>query len=381
MAPGASAQKLRLLSRTKYGPVGSGQVVVHRGYAYVAPMKDVGTTILDVRNPRAPKVVAQLSVPPHTHSHKVQVAGDVMIANHERLSESKGTEFSAGIAIYDIRDPVAPRLLSVFATGGPGVHRFWFVDGRYAHLSAGAEGFTNQIYRIVDLVRPDRPEEVGRWWIPGQWTAGGETPDWPASWTVRVHGAPFAAGNRCVVGCHDWGWAILDISAPSRPRLVARHTFFPPFGDMLHTALPLAGRGLVICTQEALRTYADRRDRDKYMWIVDVREESNPIPIATFRVDPDGLARPEARFGPHNIHENRPGGLAREDRIYLTYFAGGLRVVDIRDPYRPVEIAAYVPELPTGIPQSNDVYVDADGLIYLVDRIDGQLDILEQDGL
>lgn len=378
MGTSPRVHNLRLLSRTTYGPTGSGQIVVDRGYAYAAAMETVGTTILDVRDPRAVKVVAQLPVPPNTHAHKVQVAGDLMVVNHERQPGYRGRDYQAGIAVYDIRDRTVPRLLATFDTGGPGVHRFWFVDGRYAHLSAGAEGYTNQIYRIVDLRRPDRPEEVGRWWIPGQWAAGGETPDWPASWTVRVHGAPFVNGNRCFVGCVDWGWAILDMTSWTRPTFIRRHTFFPPFGDMLHTALPLAQRRLVVCTQEALT--GDHRDDGKYMWLVDVREETNPVPVGAFWVERDAASPPGVRFGPHNIHENRPGGLQSEERIYLTYFAGGLRVVDIRDPFRPREIAAYVPEVASEVPQSNDVYVDADGLIYLVDRYDGRLDILEPAG-
>ena len=371
---------LRLISRTAYAPTGAGQVLVHQGHAYIAPMGDAGTTIVDVRNPRAPKVVAQLAVPPNTHCHKVQVADGLMVVNHERQPGYAGGEFSAGIAVYDVKDPSSPRHLAFFHTGGEGVHRFWFVDGRYAHLSAGAEGFTDQIYRIVDLRRPDRPEEAGRWWIPGQWAAGGERPLWPVDWRVRVHGAPFIVGTRCVVGCVDWGWAILDMTDLARPRLVTRYTFYPPFGDMLHTALPLPGRNLVICTQEALRKYREGRDREKYLWIVDVRDERNPIPVSAFRVDPRD-ANPDARFGPHNVHENRPGSLRREDRVYLTYFAGGLRVVDISDPFRPNEIACYIPEIPGGAAQSNDVYVDAGGLVYLVDRFDGSLEILEQDGV
>jgi len=356
-------------------------VIVDRGYAYVAPMETAGATIIDVRNPRSPVVAARVAAPPNTHCHKVQVANGLMVVNYERQPGYTGTEFSAGIAIYDVETPSAPRELAVFHTGGPGVHRFWFVDGRYAHLSAGAEGFTDHIYRIVDLRRPNHPEEVGRWWIPGQWTAGGERPDWPPGWRVRVHGAPFIVGNRCVMGCVDWGWVILDVGIISRPRLVARHTFFPPFGDMLHTAMPLPARSLVVCTQEALRAHRLGLDREKYLWIVDAREERNPIPVAAFGVDPQGLAHPEFRFGPHNIHENRPGSLQREDRVYLTYFAGGLRVVDIGDPLRPREVAWHVPDVPGGTPQSNDVYVDADGLIYLVDRFDGSLEILELDGV
>jgi len=375
------AHNLRLISRTSYGPVGAGQVIVHEGYAYIAPMKDIGTTIVDVRNPKAPNVIAQLRVPPNTHAHKVQVAGGVMVVNHERGPGYQGTDFSAGIEVYDVKDPASPRRLAFFGTGGTGVHRFWFTDGRYAHLAAGADGFRDQIYRILDLSRPDRPEEAGRWWIPGLWTAGGEQPDWPSTWRVRVHGAPFVVGNRCFVGCHDWGWAILDVTSLAQPRLITRHTFHPPFGDMLHTALPLPSRQLVACTQEGLRKHGEGRDREKYLWMVDVREERNPVPISAFRPDPDGLTHPDFRFGPHNIHENRPGSQQREDRIYLTFFAGGLRVVDVSDPMRPREIAWYVPDVSTGVPQSNDVYVDADGLVYVVDRLEGVLDVLEHAGV
>jgi hypothetical protein len=158
---------LRLISRTPYGPTGAGQVLVEDGFAYIAPMKDVGTTIVDVRNPKAPKIVAQLPVPANTHSHKVQVAGGLMVVNNEKLPSYSGADFSAGVGIYDVSNPTAPKPITFFATGGTGVHRFWFADGRYAHLSAGAEGYSDQIYRIIDLARPDRPEEVGRWGSPG----------------------------------------------------------------------------------------------------------------------------------------------------------------------------------------------------------------------
>ena len=67
MASGGRLHNLRLVSRTPYGPVGAGQVLVHRGYAYIAPMHEVGTTIVDVRRPREAKVVAQLPVPVHHH--------------------------------------------------------------------------------------------------------------------------------------------------------------------------------------------------------------------------------------------------------------------------------------------------------------------------
>ena len=61
-----------------------------------------------------------------------------------------------------------------------------------------------------------------------------------------------------------------------------------------------------------------------------------------------------------------------------TWFSGGLRIIDISDPYHPEEVACYVPEPVAGneFPLSNDVFVDESGLIYLIDRNNG-LDILQ----
>jgi hypothetical protein len=85
------------------------------------------------------------------------------------------------------------------------------------------------------------------------------------------------------------------------------------------------------------------------------------------------------RFGPHNVHEPKPGTLIDGDTVYLTYFNAGLRVFDVHDPSAPTEIAYYVPDPPAGqpTPQLNDVLVGPDGLIYVTDRLGGGLYILE----
>ena len=82
------------------------------------------------------------------------------------------------------------------------------------------------------------------------------------------------------------------------------------------------------------------------------------------------------RFGAHQFHEKNVGTL-----IYLTWFSGGLRIVDVADPFLPIEVGSFIPEPCGGFPsaQSNDVFVDERGLIYMVDRNCG-LDILEFDG-
>ncbi len=64
--------------------------------------------------------------------------------------------------------------------------------------------------------------------------------------------------------------------------------------------------------------------------------------------------------------------------MFATWFAGGLRVVDIKDSSKPTEIGHFIPPPPKGAaaPQSMDAEVDERGLVYLLDR-NGALDILE----
>ena len=125
----------------------------------------------------------------------------------------------------------------------------------------------------------------------------------------------------------------------------------------------------------------------KLIWVMDNREVSNPVSISTFPTPSDAdYVSKGAHFGPHNVHENRPGSFVSSERIFATYQNAGIRVFDIRDQYRPQEIAAFVPPRPArlidprpGRPQviqSCDVFVDKNGLIYSNDY-NGGLYILE----
>ncbi len=188
---------------------GAGQVTVAGDYAYVGhiPNKQrLGTSVLDVRDPKNPKVVSQISVEdPDSHSHKARVAGDIMIVNSERnmtpigrraeelprlrarlreslrrepshaeLAEKLGIKESdipvveaaernpyaqGGFRIYDVSDRTKPRLLAFQKTGGIGVHRF-DMDERYAYISTEMAGYIGNILVIYDIGDPTRPEEV-----------------------------------------------------------------------------------------------------------------------------------------------------------------------------------------------------------------------------
>ena len=161
---------------------GGGQVWVDGTTLYIGHMRQpTGTTIVDVADPARPKILTKVEVPAGWHSHKVRVANDIMVVNHERQGQDGDPAFGGGLGIYDVSKPGAPKLISKWRTHGKGVHRYDF-DGRYAYISPTAEGYIGNIAMILDLKDPARPEEVGRWWIPGQWQAGGETYPWD-NWT------------------------------------------------------------------------------------------------------------------------------------------------------------------------------------------------------
>src|SRR4029077_12899717 len=110
-------------------------------------------------------------------------------------------------------------------------------------------------------------------------------------------------------------------------------------------------------------------DGTKYVWVFDVREKHNPISIATFPVPSEqDYCAAGGKFGPHNLHENRQGSFQSSEIIFVTYQNAGLRVFSIANPFRPEEIAAFMPSPAPQPPlASADVFVDQRGLVYLTD--------------
>ena len=353
---------------------GGGSVVVENGYAYVGHIDPpLGTSIIDVRDPKHPKVIAQLEVPEGIHSHKVRVSGDVMLVNYERFKTKK--EPQGGLKVFDISDRTRPREIAFFKAAAKGVHRFTF-DGRYAYFSPAMEGYVGNIVMILDLKDPARPEEVGRWWMEGQWIGGGETPAWEGT-DHRCH-HPIRRGDRLYASYWHGGFVILDISDMSRPKMVSHLDYSPPYPCPTHTTLPMAnkimGRDIMIVTDEEVGEKLSPTPF-AFLWVVDITEERRPIPISTFMVPHDGDSFPGNRFGAH-----QPAEQVYDNILYVTWFAGGLRALDFSNPYLPKEVGTYIPFPGKGqkTVQSNDVFRGDDGLLFLMDRLDG-LEILESE--
>jgi hypothetical protein len=352
-------------------------------------------TAVDVSDPRKPKVVVQTELPQsYMRSNSLELTGDIMAVAYQ--TQQVGQQ-PAGMELFDVSVPEKPRSISFFDTSGAasrGVHQLWFCDGEYVHMASGAPDFKannprdDQFYRCIDVRNPAKPVEVGRWWMPG--TRLGDNVAPPPRHKLdkgyRAHNTNVypQRGDRLYLSYIDGGMFIMDIADKSRPTPISHWTNSPPYTGFMHTVLPLFGRDLLVVTDES--TEDAGKDWPKLIWLLDARDEKNPISISTCPMPPvDAFANRGGRFGAHNIHENVPLPTAwnSEDIVLGTFFNGGLRAYDIADPYQPKEVAAFVPPAPNGTPvgavQLNDVFVDERGIVYTVDRHTGGLYILEME--
>jgi hypothetical protein len=369
----ASAAELELIAHHDLGGSGDGMQVARYGDAvYVGHTgtSGMGTSILDAADPSRPELVTQWPAPGRSHTHKVQIADGLLLVNHEKFPyRSKFAEgFSAGLAVYRLADPLRPDRAGFWHSGGLGVHRIVWTGGRYAHMSATPPGFRDRIWVVLDLADPERPAEAGRWWWPGQ--REDETPGWPSGRRCAAHHA-LIADDRAYLGYDDAGMVVLDVSDITRPRLAARAEWD---GGSTHTCLPLPGRGLVVATDEQVHDGPGAPRRD--IRVLDV-SGAEPKVMATCPV-PQGFDGLPLRFGAHNLHENQPGAYRSERLVFATYFSAGVRVYDLADPARPVEVAHWIPQPPPTqpVPQINDLFVDHDGYLWVTDRAGGGLYVL-----
>ncbi|NPT61038.1 LVIVD repeat-containing protein [Paraburkholderia elongata] len=88
-----------------------------------------------------------------------------------------------------------------------------------------------------------------------------------------------------------------------------------------------------------------QEDGEKFIWMSDAREPSN---LATYPQprEIDYKSNP-GHFGPHNLHENRPGSFVSSDLMFVTYQHAVVRPLDVSEPYRPAEVAAFVQSQPS----------------------------------
>ncbi len=175
------AKNMRLVGYCDQGGRSDGvQIMVHRGYAYIGHIFSKGFSVVDVRDPKKPKTVKYVAAPHNTWSLHLQTHEDLLLVINnkdmfaqpdladekayykgavDKHAQSGATErdWSAGLAVYDIAKPDDPRQIGFMPVEGTGLHRLWYVGGRWAYASALIDGFSDYILITIDMrTRPSR---------------------------------------------------------------------------------------------------------------------------------------------------------------------------------------------------------------------------------
>ena len=424
-----------LQGRTAYQPVihkqGSRWIayVGHHGDNVLNPLtgnkENNGTSIVDVTDPKKPNYLAHIP----GDEGKAEAGGAQMVRVCDGSELPKGdkskvyllrTFGNAAHEIWDVTDPAKPGLLTTVIKGLKGTHKNWWeCDTGIAYLVSGIEGWrVRRMTQVYDLSDPARPVFIRDFGLPGQQTGStGPTP-------VDLHG-PISTGpkgNRVYFAYGTNKNGVLQIvdrarllSGPKEP--TNENLLYPQVGRLdlppnggAHTTLPLLGmqvaefakdaegavRDFVMIVNESLVN--ECREARQMVWMADVTAESKPFTVSNFTVPEakGNFCSRGGRFGSHSSNENQPPMYAKR-LVFVAWFNAGVRAIDIRDPYHPKEVAFYIPaitgktdkrcvKLADGAErckvaiQTNNLEVDDRGYIYIVDRANTGLHILQLSG-
>ena len=158
--------------------------MVHRGYAYVGHMFSKGFRVIDVRDPKSPSTAKYVAAPHNTWSLHLQTHEDLLLVinNKDMFAQPEFADERAYYkgAVDSMRDPrrrnatgrrgsrstispspTIPSRIGFMPVDGSGLHRIWYVGGRWAYASALIDGFTDYILITIDMADPTKPRLAG----------------------------------------------------------------------------------------------------------------------------------------------------------------------------------------------------------------------------
>ena len=400
-------------------------------------------SVVDVTHPEKPVLLNQMPspAPGNTRCDELGLVGDVLVVADQGSGSGRSVvthnvppevraQGKSGMWVLDVSDldrvkkakSLQDLAFSFFNTGGPhsvGIHALWFIDGRFAHLASGMPDGDpifdqdDQMYVAVDLKDPRNPREVGRWWLPGTQKGDACLPGCLPKRLDNSYGGAFRPHevlvpkdrpDRVYMGYIDGGAIILDISGIEdvragratkfTPKLVSHLKLNPPDLGFTHTVLPMPGRNLMVVNSEG-GACSDKGSRP--MYLVDIREETNPLIIGTFPF-PTNTIEICKRPGP-SAHNLAPSGIIGDsvsfplkDTVIASNTKFGLRIYHLQDqrvPFPAVtpplieEIGYFIPppaEKNNGEVNINYSIVDENGVIYVLDGKWGGLYIIKYTG-
>ena len=307
----------------------------------------------DVTDPGNIKLIDTINVDARTvNDVKVSEDGTIAVISREGASNRRN-----GIVLLDVTKPGEVKTISTYdeeLTGG--VHNVFVHDNHVYALSNGRR------YDIINIAEPKLPFRVGRFEL--------DTPGHSIHDVWVEDGIAYSSNWRDGVVMVDVGNGIKG-GSPEKPVEIARYA--DPQGAN-HAAFPFrsqsTGKFYVIMGDEIMggrlfpyrdnMTEGDPEMAAGYMHFVDFTDPENPVEVARYEV-------PEA--GTHNLWVDG-------DTLYIGYYNGGLRVVDISgdligDLYRQGrEMAWFTPYDKDGFVRNAPMVWGAQlykGMIYLAD--------------
>ena len=264
---------------------------------------------------------------------------------------------------------------------------------------------------------PAHPVKIRDFGLPGQEPgAAGPVP-------IQLHGmiSLGAQANRIYFGYGTNGGGVMQIVDREKllkgPKEVTpENLLYPEVGRLVmspfngaHTAFPMpkmpipefakdaqgAARDIVLIVDEQIRF--ECQEAQQMAWFVDVTIEAHPMVISNFQVPEasGNFCERGGRFGTHSSNESMAPVFYKK-LAFLAYFNAGVRAVDIRDPYHPKEVGYFIPPITEDTDkrcikvngeqrckvaiQTNNVETDDRGYIYIVDRANTGMHILELTG-
>jgi len=382
-----------------------------------------GTSILDVTDPANPKYLKHL--PGLEGNYEEGGAQMVRVCDGRTLpkgdpSKTYMLRVFGGKAheIYDVSDPANPLLLTRIEAGRDTHKNWWECDTGIAFLVSGIQGWrVRRMTQVYDLSDPAKPAHIRDFGVPGQQPgAEGTVP-------TELHGAISTGpqGNRLYVGYGTNKGGILQIldrekllKGPKEPTpanlrepiigelqmspLVGAHTTFP-LGKYRIPAFANdkagAERDIVMIVDESLVNECGAGESRQMVWFVDATIEKYPMVVSNYTPDAGNFCERGGRFGAHSSNESMAPVFYRK-LAFVTFFNAGVRAIDIRNPYKPREVGYFIPPITEATDkrcvkvdgqdrckvaiQSNNVETDDRGYVYVVDRANTGLHILEVTG-
>jgi hypothetical protein len=421
-----------LQARSAYQPVIVEQkgrwiaYIGHHGGVRVNPAngqkENNGTSIVDVTNPKQPKYL--FHIPGDLGEGESGGAQMVRICAGKDLPKGDPGKFymlrvlgDTAHEMWDVTAPERPQLITTIVRGLKSTHKNWWeCDTGIAYLVSGPPDWrVRRMTKIYDLSDPAKPVFIRDYGLAGQHPgAAGQAP-------FELHG-PISAGprkNRVYFGHGNNKFGILQIVDREKllngPKEVTRENLLYPQVSRFdfptnigaHTVLPLldmeiedfknskdSKRDFIFVVDESI--IDECNEARQMVWILDITQETKPLGVANWTVPEasGNFCSRGARFGAHASNENLTPIYYRR-LVFVSWFNAGVRTLDIRNPFSPQEVAYYIPAItgntkpdPTCVKrrgaakckiaiQTNNVEVDDRGYIYIVDRADTGMHVLE----